>query len=77
MRVYFSGAHASGKTTCARHVSETQNLPLISETARMVLSEKELQVDTLRYNMDLVDEYQIRGFSPSAGRGSQVPQFRV
>lgn len=58
MRVYFVGSHSTGKTTCARYVSEKYDLPMITEVARAVLSEKELHLDSLRYNMDLVDEYQ-------------------
>ncbi len=58
MKVYFVGAHSTGKTTCARYVSETYKLPMITEVARAVLSEKELHLDSLRYNMDLVDDYQ-------------------
>ena len=58
MRVYFVGAHSTGKTTCARYVSEQFGLPMITEVARAVLSEKELHLDSLRYNMDLVDDYQ-------------------
>lgn len=58
MKVYFVGSHSTGKTTCARYVSETHSLPMITEVARAVLSEKELHLDTLRYNMDIVDDYQ-------------------
>ncbi len=58
MKIYFVGSHSTGKTTCARYVSENYGTPMISEVARAVLSEKELQLDTLRYNMDLVDDYQ-------------------
>jgi len=58
MKVYFVGAHSTGKTTCARYVSEQYKLPMITEVARAVLSEKELHLDSLRYNMDLVDDYQ-------------------
>ena len=58
MRVYFIGAHSTGKTTCARYVSEKYNLPMITEVARAVLSEKELQLDSLRYNIGLVNDYQ-------------------
>lgn len=58
MKVYFVGAHSTGKTTCARYVSEKHGLPMITEVARAVLSEKELHLDSLRYNLDLVDEYQ-------------------
>lgn len=58
MRVYFVGSHSTGKTTCARYVSEAYGLPMITEVARAVLSEKELHLDTLRYDMKVVDEYQ-------------------
>lgn len=58
MKVYFVGAHSTGKTTCARYVSEKFGLPMITEVARAVLSEKELHLDSLRYNLDLVDDYQ-------------------
>lgn len=58
MKVYFVGSHSTGKTTCARYVSGKYKLPMITEVARAVLSEKELQLDSLRYDMDLVDDYQ-------------------
>lgn len=58
MKVYFVGSHSTGKTTCARYVSEKYSLPMITEVARAVLSEKELHLDTLRYDMGMVDEYQ-------------------
>jgi len=58
MKVYFVGSHSTGKTTCARYVSEKYKLPMITEVARAVLSEKELHLDTLRYDMGLVDAYQ-------------------
>ena len=58
MRVYICGAHSCGKTTLARYVSEKYKLPMITEMARAVLSEKEWQLDSLRYDMDKVDTYQ-------------------
>ena len=58
MKVYFAGPHSTGKTTLARYVSNKYKLPLITEVARMILSERELQVDQLRTDMDLVDSYQ-------------------
>lgn len=58
MKVYFIGAHSTGKTTCARYVSETYAVPMITEVARMILSEKELHLDALRTNLDVVDDYQ-------------------
>ena len=58
MKVYMIGAHSSGKTTLARYVSEIYKLPMITEVARQILSEKELHLDSLRSNLDLVDNYQ-------------------
>lgn len=58
MKIYFSGCHGGGKTTLARYTSNKYKLPLITEVARMILSERELQVDQLRTDMDLVDSYQ-------------------
>jgi hypothetical protein len=33
-------------------------MPMITEAARTILSEKELNIDSLRYNLDIVDDYQ-------------------
>jgi predicted ATPase len=62
MKIYFCGAHATGKSTLVRYVSQKYQLPIISETARMVLSEQELQIDSLRYDLDTVDNYQQQVF---------------
>lgn len=58
MKIYFVGSHSTGKTTCARYVSEKYKVPMITEVARMILSEKELHLDSLRTNLDVVDDYQ-------------------
>jgi hypothetical protein len=62
MRVYFCGSHAVGKSSLARHVSLAYKIPLITEAARMVLSEQELQVDTLRADLQVADQYQQQVF---------------
>jgi nicotinamide riboside kinase len=62
MKVYFSGSHCVGKSTLCRYVSAKYNLPMIPEIARMVLSEMELQVDSLRSDIDLVNTYQTKVF---------------
>jgi nicotinamide riboside kinase len=62
MRIYFVGAHATGKTTMTRYVSRRFGLPMITEVARGVLAELETSLDTLRTDMDLVAEYQRRVF---------------
>lgn len=58
MKVYFVGSHSTGKTTLSRYVSENHNLPMITEVARAILSEKELHLDSLRTNLGVVDQYQ-------------------
>ena len=62
MRIYFVGAHATGKTTMTRYVSRRYGLPMITEVARAVLAELEATLDALRTDMDLVAEYQRRVF---------------
>lgn len=58
MRIYFIGAHSTGKTTLARTVSQHWNLPFLNEIARTILAEKELSVDNLRANIETVNAYQ-------------------
>jgi hypothetical protein len=62
MRIYFVGAHATGKTTMTRYVSKRYNLPMISEVARGVLAELEASLGSLRTDMDLVGHYQRKVF---------------
>ncbi len=57
-RIYFVGAHSTGKTTLARWVRDRFGLPMIAEVARGVLSEMEAQLDSLRTNVELVNHYQ-------------------
>lgn len=63
MKIYFTGSHGVGKSTLSRYVSEKYKIPMITEVARMVLSEKELQIDSLRYDINLVNNYQSSIFS--------------
>lgn len=58
MKIYLIGSHGTGKTTLSRYISEKYKLPMLTEAARTILSEKELQIDSLRYNLDIVDNYQ-------------------
>lgn len=58
-RIYLVGAHATGKTTLARWIRDRYDLPMISEVARGVLAEMEAQLESLRTNLELVNEYQV------------------
>lgn len=58
MRVYFAGAHSVGKSSLCRYVSQKYDLPMLPELARMVLAERELSLDSLRVDLDQVDDYQ-------------------
>lgn len=58
MKIYLSASHSVGKTTLARYISKKYNLKMLSETARMILSEQELQLDNIRHDVDLIDKYQ-------------------
>lgn len=58
MRIYFIGAHSTGKTTLARNVSRIYQIPLLNEVARTILAEQELSLDTLRADLDVVNNYQ-------------------
>jgi len=58
MRIYFTGSHGIGKSTLSKYFSEKYKLNMLSEVARMVLSGKELHIDSLRSNLDVVNDYQ-------------------
>lgn len=61
-RIYLVGSHRCGKTTLARWISKTYNLPLLTEVARVVLAEMEVPLDQLRVDVDLVGKYQAEVF---------------
>lgn len=63
MKVYFIGSHSVGKSTLSRYVSNNYKLPMISEAARMILSEQELQIDSLRCDLEVTDSYQKNVFN--------------
>jgi 8-oxo-dGTP pyrophosphatase MutT (NUDIX family) len=58
MRIYFVGAQSCGKTTLAKYVSHTYHLPLLTEVARIVLAEKEATLESLRSNIEEIDNFQ-------------------
>jgi predicted ATPase len=75
MRVYFTGGHGTGKTTLARYVSAQYQLPMITESARMVLSEQELQIDSLRCDLATSNKYQREVFDRQLSEEGQFSSF--
>jgi adenylate kinase family enzyme len=75
MRVYLSGAHGSGKSTLARHISQQYKLLMLTEAARKVLSERELRLDDIRHDLDLVDDYQQEVFSRQLAEETKHTDF--
>lgn len=57
-RIYFVGAHRTGKTTCATWAKETYGLPMITELARTVLAEIGGDLGPLRTDLKAVANYQ-------------------
>lgn len=58
MKIYVTGSHSCGKTTLSRYISTKYGLKLINEVARTVLAEKELNLESLRANIDVVNDFQ-------------------
>lgn len=75
MKIYYSGAHSTGKSTLARITSEIYKLHMISETARMVLSEKELAINTLRADINSVNTYQTEVFYRQISEEEKYTEF--
>lgn len=75
MRIYICGGHSCGKSTIARYISEKYKIPMIKEVARMILSEKELHLDTLRTNLDVVDSYQEQVFLRQFEEEAKIESF--
>ena len=75
MKIYMSGCHASGKTTLAKYVSNKYNLLLIKEVARVVLADKELHIDSLRSNLEVVNDYQSSIFYRQLQEESKYKDF--
>lgn len=75
MKIYYIGAHSSGKSTLARYTSEKYKLPILTECARMVLSERELNVDSLRSDIEIVNSYQTEVFNRQLLEESKLTNF--
>jgi adenylate kinase family enzyme len=75
MRVYIAGAHSVGKSTLSRYISESYKLPMVTEVARQVLSERELAINSLRTNLDIVDSYQTEVFERQMSEEEKYTSF--
>jgi dephospho-CoA kinase len=75
MKIYLTGSHATGKSTLCRYISNTYNLYMLPETARSVLSERELQIDSLRADINLADSYQQEVFNRQIAEEENYDNF--
>lgn len=75
MKIYLTGSHATGKSTLCRYISNTYNLHMLPETARSVLSERELQIDSLRADINLTDSYQQEVFDRQIAEEENYTSF--
>jgi len=75
MKVYYVGAQSTGKTTLTRYTSEKYKLPILPECARQVLSERELQIDSLRSDIETVNSYQTEVFNRQLLEESKLTSF--
>lgn len=75
MRIYFIGSHATGKSTLARATAQTYKLPFLNEVARTILAEKELKLATLRTNLDIADDYQIKVLERQISEEADYSEF--
>lgn len=75
MKVYFIGAHSTGKTTLSRYVARKYGIPLLPEVARLVLAERELSMDSLRMDLDVVDSFQKEIFVRQMATEKEVRAF--
>lgn len=56
--IYMCGSHGAGKSSRARWISQTYNLPMIHEVARAEVTRLETTIDHLRQNVGSISEYQ-------------------
>ncbi len=61
-KLYFVGAHSTGKSTLARYTAATYKLPFIAETARTELAKIERRFDELRVDVTATTSYQLAVF---------------
>lgn len=53
-----AGSHSVGKSTLTRYISNKYNLPMIHEVARTLLSEKEIDLNLLRSDIEVTNSFQ-------------------
>jgi nicotinamide riboside kinase len=75
MKIYFIGAHSVGKTTLTRYVNKKYNIPILPEIARLVLAQEELNVDSLRSDILVVNSYQTEIFNRQLLEESKLVDF--
>jgi nicotinamide riboside kinase len=75
MKIYLAGAHSTGKSTLARHIAKEYKLPMITEVARSVLSEKELSLKQLRTDLSTANDFQKAIFYRQIQKEKEIDSF--
>lgn len=75
MKIYLAGSHSSGKSTLANYISKEYKLPMITEVARSVLSEKELNLKQLRTDINVANDFQRTIFYRQIEKEKQYKDF--
>ena len=72
-RIYLVGAHSTGKTTLARWIARTYDLPLVTEVVRSILGEQELTLESMDGDIDAWDQFQRQVFPRQIEAESKHP----
>jgi len=75
VKVYLIGCHGAGKSTLARYISKQHSLPFLTETVRKVLSERELNIDAIRHDLDVIDSFQQEVFDRQMAEEKKYTEF--
>jgi hypothetical protein len=62
VRIYCIGAHASGKSTMAKYLSDKYKLELVPEMATAICQEWNTTINEIRLDLDKADRFQIEVF---------------
>ena len=75
MRIYFTGAQSTGKTTLARVIAKTYSLTLISEVVRSIKARWEDSLDSIRVDLEASTRFQQEIMDSQLARETSMVSF--